>query len=662
MFKYYDALLNRSGDALAGHFVRLFDAAGNQIDIYADESETPIVSESGVANAAKSDSDGMVRFFVPSGDYDIRLYDASDTFLAAERAVPMVRGVTSAELLEDTTAASIGEVNEGNVQAALDAANTAIGERPTTAALASSSGGDMVGFIQPDTSAEIRTMLAKAREAPRSGQDFGAAGDGATDDLASLTALAVALRTADSDSTGRTIAETAFLPSGSYKITDLLSLAPANGTCGLKFTGAGPGSTYVVFDGAGATIAALSSRAVAFEGITFVSSGVDDEQVAFTINQTGNPLRSWRFKDCEFSAFFKCFNVTGASMCSEFLFENCQFSQCYILMENSNNQAVNWNFYNCHWENNELTTAKDKNLATIFKINKGTFVYWAGGSIIPHGKLVYFTPSGTGVIERTSHKITFTGVRIELVDDGAGSHTPIIDRLASGYPNGSNSPAVTISHATMLFRGSIPTTVTIANLWNNCKFIFEDIESEGGNVVGILDAVSTTQAGELVLNRARGITYSEDTTSRANTHDQHHVVIIPENNSSGTSLYRESKQGSLTIPVSTQPKYLYVRGPTGSLPQGGTTVNLPALPDHTMLLRLFCQRFEAAGQSLQVDLRDQADTTTYQTVTLASADRFKEDTANGKEMGFQIPSGTALMLKFTGTAEVKKGLVGIEYL
>jgi hypothetical protein len=34
----------------------------------------------------------------------------------------------------------------------------------------------------------------------------------------------------------------------------------------------------------------------------------------------------------------------------------------------------------------------------------------------------------------------------------------------------------------------------------------------------------------------------------------------------------------------------------------------------------------------------------------------------GKEMGFEIPSGTLLMLKFTGTAEIVKGVVGLEYL
>lgn len=159
MYKYYDALLNRSGDALAGHYVRLFDAAGNQVDIYADKSLTPIISESGVANAAKSDDDGMVRFFVESGDYDMRLYDATDTFVSAERAVPMVRGITDGDLSVPSMASGIGEISEGNVQAALDVASAGIAARPTTAALASDSGFMLVKSKRPDAHTYARTGL-----------------------------------------------------------------------------------------------------------------------------------------------------------------------------------------------------------------------------------------------------------------------------------------------------------------------------------------------------------------------------------------------------------------------------------------------------------------------------------------------------------------------
>ncbi len=524
-----------------------------------------------------------------------------------------------------------------------------------------SDGASKVGFQHTGTGASVRDLRTVVREAYRSVKSYGAAADGAADDTTAILNTAIAARTAFTDGLRNFTGEIKLGP-GKHRIDDILELAPANGVCGLTVSGEGSGSTEIIFDGTAATLKCTSSRAITWRDISFVSSGVDDEQVAFTINQTGNPLRSWRFERCGFSAFYKCFAVTGTSMGSEFYFDKCQFSQCYWLMENDNDQAVNWNFVNCNWENNELTTVKNKNLATTFNLKKGSFIRWTGGSMIFHGSLVYYNLTASGVFTRTSHKVVFDGVRMELVDDGAGGHASLIDRVTTGYTNGSNSPTTSIKNSTILNRGSIPTTVTLAKVWANCSLELTNIEAEGGKVIGILDGTTAASNADVVIRDVKNITYQEDTTARTNTHDQHNVSIQPDNSSATSFPLLDQRLCSLSVPASAYPKYVYVRGPTGSLPQGGTTVNLPSMPNHTMMLRLFCFRFGSAGNSLQVDLKDQADTTTYQTITLASGDRFKEDTANAKEMGFEIPANTALMLKFIGTAEVVKGVVGVEYL
>ena len=492
-------------------------------------------------------------------------------------------------------------------------------------------------------------------------KDNGAVGDGVADDTNAILNTAIAARTGFTDGL-RTFAGEIFLPPGKYLIDDVLDLAPAAGVTGPIISGSGSGCTEIVYSGSTATIKCTSSSLITWRDVQFVSSEVDDDQVAFTINQTGNPLRSWRFERCNFNAFYKCFAVTGTSMCSEFYFSDCKFQQCYFLMDNDNDQAVNWNFVNCDWENAELTTSKDENLAAVFNLKKGSFIRWTGGSMIFHGMLVYYNLTASGVFTRTSHKVVFDGVRMELVDDGAGGHASLIDRVAVGYTNGSNSPTTSIKNSTILNRGSIPTTVTLAKVWANCSLELTNIEAEGGKVIGILDGTTAASNADVVIRDVKNITYQEDTTSRTNTHDQHNVSIQPDNSSAKSFPLLDQRLCSLSVPASAYPKYVYVRGPTGSLPQGGTTVNLPSMPNHTMMLRLFCFRFGSAGNSLQVDLKDQADTTTYQTITLASGDRFKEDTASAKEMGFEIPANTPLMLKFTGTAEVVKGVVGVEYL
>jgi Pectate lyase superfamily protein len=491
-------------------------------------------------------------------------------------------------------------------------------------------------------------------------KDNGAVGDGVADDTNAILNTAIAARTGFTDGL-RTFAGEILLPPGKYLIDDILDLAPAAGVTGLTISGSGAGSTEIIFSGSTATIKCTSSSLITWRDVSFVSSGVDDDQVAFTIAQVGNPLRSWRFERCNFNAFYKAFAVTGTSMCSEFYLDKCKFQQCYIGLHNDNDQAVNWNATNCDWENAELDTVKDKDLSAAIHLKKGSFVHWEGGSFVYHGMLVYYDLTASGVFTRTSHKVIFDNIRQELVDDGAGGHAPLIDRVSSGYTNGGNSPTTTIQGGSILFRGSIPTTITIAKVWANCSLRIVDVESEGGKVIGILDGVTAASNADVVIKDVRGITYEEDITARVNTHDQHNVSIQPDNSTNGTQPLIDLRLASLSVPSTAYSKRLYVRGPTGSIPQGGTTVNLPTFNDHTFFVRLFCYRSTAAGEALTVLLRDQADTTTYGTLTIGVGVSNLEAYI-GEELGADIPAGTALMLKFTGTPEIVKGVVGFEYL
>lgn len=117
--KYYNAVTNRSGDALPGYYVRLFDSTGAQVTLYADDSLTPIISVSGKADAAVANDNGMVSFWHESGIYDIRYYDTNDEYRDQEPRVPLIRGVSDAELAASGGAALVGSTS-GNVQSDLD--------------------------------------------------------------------------------------------------------------------------------------------------------------------------------------------------------------------------------------------------------------------------------------------------------------------------------------------------------------------------------------------------------------------------------------------------------------------------------------------------------------------------------------------------------------
>jgi hypothetical protein len=500
--------------------------------------------------------------------------------------------------------------------------------------------------------------------APVNIRDYGAVGDGVADDTAALNAAVAACYTNQLGSSDRRIAKRLYIPTGKYKITSAIQFAPPEGLFGFTVQGETDGSSWLMLYGSSTTLRCRASSFINFEHLQIWSSGIDDNQTAFEVGQGAeNPLRTWKFSNCAFWFFNKCFHATGESMVSEFSFIDCYFIQCYILMQNDNDQAVNWNFYNCHWENEALEdiTTKNVNESAIFNLTEGTFSKWVGGSLIFNGRLVYYDLTSSGVVQSTSHKIIFDGVRIELVPNASNSHAALVDKRGAGYVVGSNTLAFSLVDSTIINRGSIPATVVYMNLWNNCDFEISDVEAEGGIIKGLLDSNSGGLNGSIAIINSNGFKYQEDTTSRLNTHDQHNVHFYPTNRTTSQNPILDFRNNQLNIINSTDSKRMWVRGPTGSLPEGGTTINLPALQDHFVILKLFVYRFTVAGQNLTVALKDQADTTTYGTVTI-NAGVTNQEAYVGAEMGYEIPSGTELMLKFTGTAEIVKGVVGIEYL
>jgi hypothetical protein len=187
MFHYNEPITNARGDALTGYFVRAVNAdTGNAADIFADRNGTPIVSESEVAGAAQVDDDGMVSFWVPSGEYHLDVYatDAT-TFVHRKEYVPMP---------------------------------------------------DEFNFNSPLTSSVGRSIAEKLADIV-SVKDFGAVGDGVTDDTAALAAAVAA---------GREV----FFPAGNY----LISPSAFSGLLSLKLRGCGRDVTKITLASTGTAL------------------------------------------------------------------------------------------------------------------------------------------------------------------------------------------------------------------------------------------------------------------------------------------------------------------------------------------------------------------------------------------------------------------------
>lgn len=92
MFHYHEAIANTKGDVLTGYYVKAINTVTLDVaDIYADQSATPIVSVSLVANAALVDSDGNASFYIQGGTYHLDIYGTdATTFIRRIPNIPMV--------------------------------------------------------------------------------------------------------------------------------------------------------------------------------------------------------------------------------------------------------------------------------------------------------------------------------------------------------------------------------------------------------------------------------------------------------------------------------------------------------------------------------------------------------------------------------------------
>lgn len=192
MFHWFGVVQNTRGDALSGWQVGLVEV-GTQtvVPIFADENSTPIVTVSGVTNRAISDENGNYDFYVPSGTYTIQFFNAAGVFQRSQRFVAMY-----------------------GADFATDSAN--------------------MDFTQSGTGAVTRDVQAKLRETV-SVKDFGAVGNGVTNDAAAIQA---AVDYAETFAEG---AEVHF-PAGKYLVNSTVTVLKS----GVSLIGDGAPATWIV--------------------------------------------------------------------------------------------------------------------------------------------------------------------------------------------------------------------------------------------------------------------------------------------------------------------------------------------------------------------------------------------------------------------------------
>jgi hypothetical protein len=188
------------------------------------------------------------------------------------------------------------------------------------ALLAASSGSSLVGFINSGTGATARTVQAKLRESV-SVKDFGATGDGVTDDTAAIQAAI--------DSGAKKV----IFPLGAYK-TNALTLQSWTQLVGETMplgVGAGDGPVRLLFNLASGVALTCSDNPV-IQNITFKNTaGTYNETTATLSGTTASAIKTNGnavIENCNFYYWYECINLAGS--CYYFKSSNVEFARCTV--------------------------------------------------------------------------------------------------------------------------------------------------------------------------------------------------------------------------------------------------------------------------------------------------------------------------------------------
>ena len=207
--------------------LQFFDANGNplaggKLYSYAAGTTTPLATYTdyggGTANSNPVilDSRGEANVWFGTGQYKLKLTDADDVEIYT---VDNLNGPDAA----------------------------------TLAVLAASSGSSLIGYINSGSGATARTVQARLRDMI-SVKDFGAVGDGTTNDVTAIQAAITAAATRPSSGSiaglGGISGATVYFPSGVYRINSGITIPD-----GVKLLGSGERATVINYYGSGSAVA-----------------------------------------------------------------------------------------------------------------------------------------------------------------------------------------------------------------------------------------------------------------------------------------------------------------------------------------------------------------------------------------------------------------------
>jgi len=286
MQHYIDVVQDRAGNVIGGAIVLITDnSTGLPVTVYSDAGGSIVLP------TVTTDTNGTFSFYVGNGRYNF-LVTKNGATLKVVNDIDIPGDYVSPMSLEDaqaginpttqTISASIlnaasqygaftptGGISATSIKNALAELDT---EKTSIASLAASTGSTLVGTTNGSAGSVTRTVASKLNDTV-SVKDFGAVGDGTTDDT-------VAIQAAINYATNL-LGTTIYFPAGTYIITSELT---ATGSVILK----GAGSSFVAVAGFPTSIGTLlkynGTAGATMLSLTTSNSGCGVEDISFNGN------------------------------------------------------------------------------------------------------------------------------------------------------------------------------------------------------------------------------------------------------------------------------------------------------------------------------------------------------------------------------------------
>lgn len=408
--------------------------------------------------------------------------------------------------------------------------------------------------------------------------DFGAKGDGVTDDTAAfvaamdyVTSLAGSQKIPsldDGNFVGKAVLK---IPAGTFKITQgeaLMKSTYTTRTYGLSYEGAGKGITQIWYANPSVTQNYLLSNndawlGISFSGISFIADGPAS---SFMLSNSNGGAQLYDFTQCGWGGIWQhVYHLIGGNNNSEMTWYACGFGGIikkgiYVGPDGSD-QFVNFNFYGCNFEVDE---------GDFIHMEKGGSIGVWGGSFIHIGANggTFFKLKGGGHSSGTQ-RLLCSGIRVE--------HRVNTSKLIDTDWKGGNISFLSTDTTTSDFM--VPTYVTAVFRSDNDKM--PNIKFDGCNLMGKHEYQYNLNS----FDQPHNVTYENCAFTHQDTAASFIVYTEIAGNSGGTPIikFRNCRAGGFATETifdcnlghtaafrgELEKKYLSVKGPSSSWPGAG---------------------------------------------------------------------------------------------